>query len=237
MVGATTATPGYWWTIPQQVRNADETPTTIYMAGTPANPGTEQCANPQTPPANQPAPLATLQQTETTLLVQWEQQLNKGTIGYVPDKAPMLVGLPGCFWLSGLSPSTQSTQTVTSSFQGFAFSVQFRFTASLKQVDWSYGDGSQPSVGDAGIPWVYQQQQFCSNSHTYKTITNPDHTFGVSATEEWSVAIDTWQTTSWGYQDTSWQPALDQTTNLLAAPAQLTVQQEEGLLIPPTGSS
>lgn len=123
MVGATPAVPGTYATIPQQIRNADETPTTYYQPGTPANPGTEQCANPQTPLATQPAPPATLQQTATTLLVQWEQQLNKGTIGYVPDKAPMLVGLPGCFWLDGVSTNTQTTQTATSTFQGFAFSV------------------------------------------------------------------------------------------------------------------
>lgn len=237
MVGATPATSGYWWTIPQGIRNADETPTPIYQPGTPANPGTEQCANAQTPLATQPgASPAALQQQATTLLVQWEQQLNRGTIGYVPDKAPMLVGLPGCFWLSGLSPNTQTTQTVTSTLQGFSFSVQFRFSASLEQVDWSYGDGSQPNAGDAGLPWVYQQQQFCSNPHTYKTITNPGQTVAVTATEEWAVKIDTWQTTSWGYQDTSWQPALDQTANLLAAPVQLTVQQEEGLLTAPGGS-
>ena len=168
--------------------------------------------------------------------MQWEQQLNKGSIGYVPDKAPMLVGLPGCFWLNGASGNTQSTKVETSTFQGFTFSVTFRFSATLKQVDWSYGDGSQPSVGDAGVPWVYQQQQFCSNPHTYRTVTNPGQSDPVTATEEWSVTVDTWQTTSWGYQDTSWQPALNQTTNLLAAPVQLTVQQEEGLLTPPKGS-
>ncbi len=237
MVGATAATTGSYFTIPRGIRNAGEVPTLNYLPGTPANPGTEQCANSQTPLANQPAPLATLQQTEATLLVQWEQHLQKGTIGYVPDRAPMLVGLPGCFWLSGISGNTQSIQTENSTFQGFSFSVQFRFTASLKQVDWSYGDGSQPSVGDAGLPWVYQQQQFCSNPHTYKTITNPGQTVPVTATEEWSVAIDTWETTTWGYQDTRWQPALSQTANLVAAPVQLTVEQEEGILIPPKGSA
>lgn len=185
MVGATPATPGSYFTIPRGLRNAGETPTPIFQPGTPANPGTEQCANPQVPLATQPAPLATLQQTATTLLVQWEQQLDKGTIGYVPDKAPMLVGLPGCFWLNGVSGNTQTTQTVTSTFQGFSFSVKFRFTASLKQVDWTYGDGSQASVGDAGVPWVYQHQQFCSNPHTYKTVTNPAQSDAVTASEEW----------------------------------------------------
>ena len=236
MVGATAATPGYSFTIPEQIRNADELPTAVFVNGSPANAGTEQCANAQTPLATQPAPLPTLQQIESTLLVQWEQQLQKGTIGYVPDKAPMLVGLPGCFWLDGVSGNTQNTQTETSTFQGFAFSVQFRFTASLSQVDWTYGDGSQPNVGDSGVRWVYQQQQFCSNPHTYVRYTDPGQSVAVTATEEWSVSIDTWQTTSWGYQDTSWQPALSQVADLIAAPVQLTVQQEEGVLIPPPGS-
>lgn len=204
-----------------------------FVPGTPANPGTEQCANAQTPLATQPAPAATVQQAATTLVVKWEQQLQKGAIGYVPDKAPMLVGLPGCFWLTGASGNKQSTQTETSTYEGYKFSVKFRFTASLKQVDWTYGDGSQPTVGDAGVPWVYQQQQFCSNSHTYKTVTDPGQTVMVTAREEWSIAIDTWQTTSWGYQDTSWQPALNQVTQLVTAPVQLTVQQEEGELVSP----
>jgi hypothetical protein len=234
MVGATAATPGYSFVIPEQIQ-VNQPPMTVTVPGTSANSGTEQCANANTPLATQPAPAATLQQAETTLIVQWRQQLQTGTIGYVPDKAPMLVGLPGCFWLDGVSKNTQTTQTQTATFQNLSFSVRFRFTATLQQVDWSYGDGSPTGFGDAGTAWVYQQNQFCSNSHTYKTYTEPGQTVAVTATEEWAVSVDTWQTTTWGYQDTRWQPALSQTVNLASPPVHLTVIQEEGVLIPPPG--
>ncbi|MGH7921466.1 MAG: hypothetical protein ACREQM_16205 [Candidatus Dormibacteraceae bacterium] len=58
----------------------------------------------------------------------------------------------------------------------------------------------------------------------------------MSATEEWSVAVDTWETTTWGYRDSGWQPALDTMTDLVTAPVALTVIQEEGVGVAPPPS-
>ncbi|MFZ0217687.1 MAG: hypothetical protein WAM30_17295 [Candidatus Dormiibacterota bacterium] len=172
-----------------------------------------------------------------TLIVNWQQQLQVGTIDYVPEVAPALVGYPACFWLNGSSPDVNTTQQETATYQSYNFSVRFRFTATLKQVEWQYGDNSYPHYGDRGTPWISPQDMFCSNPHTYLRYTDPGKYVTVTATEQWQVNVQTWENTSWGYGDTSWQPGLSQEVDLAPPSVNLTVIQEEGVGAPPPGTT
>ncbi|MFZ0214892.1 MAG: hypothetical protein WAM30_03020, partial [Candidatus Dormiibacterota bacterium] len=128
-------------------------------------------------------------------------------------------------------------QQQTTTYQGYGFSVRFHFTAKLKQIEWTYGDNSFPHYGDRGTPWVSQVDEFCSNPHTYLKYTDPGKYVIVAASEQWEISVQTWENTTWGYGDTTWQPALDQEVDVSPAPARFTVIQEEGVgsAPPPAG--
>lgn len=116
--------------------------------------------------------------------------LNPIGIGIVPEAGPNrmgLIGLPVWMWVRNPAPNTYGPITRSASAAG----VTVTATASVSEVVWDMGDGSEPISCGAGTPYAdhfgKKDSPTCGHRYQLTSAEEPEGAYTVTASSYWVV--------------------------------------------------